>query len=140
MVSPKKSRNNMFALFIGILFPLTFIISINYFNKIVDKNNIEKNTTTPVLGTIGHNMSDSDFSVFENPKSSLAVSFRAFRTNLQYLSMDQKCKIISISSVLIGEGKTFSDINLSSIIACRIKRHSWLDLTSVNLKYTGSII
>ncbi|MBA7538646.1 hypothetical protein ES705_30923 [subsurface metagenome] len=123
MVGPKKSRNNMFALIIGILLPLALIIGIDYFNnKIVDKSDIEKNTGTPILGTIGHDMSASDLSVFENPKSSLAESFRAFRTNLQYLPVENKCKIISISSVLSGEGKTFSAINLASIIAMTNKK------------------
>ena len=42
-------------------------------------------------------------------------SFRALRTNLQFISNDQSAKIIAISSTISGEGKTFLAINLAGI-------------------------
>ena len=42
-------------------------------------------------------------------------SFRALRTNLQFISNDQNAKIIAISSTISGEGKTFLAINLAGI-------------------------
>ena len=123
MVGPKKSMKNMIAIIIGILIPFALIIGIDYFNnKIIDKSDIEKVTTIPLLGTIGHALSDSYLSVIKTPKSPLSESFRAFRTNLQYLPVENKCKIISILSVLSGEGKTFCAINLASIIAMSNKK------------------
>jgi tyrosine-protein kinase Etk/Wzc len=117
-VSPKNSLNYMLALAIGLLLPFLIILIYDYFNnKIVDKSDIERNTTIPVIGAVGHNDTMAEIAVIENPKSSLAESFRSIRTNLQYLVTDEETKIISVSSALSSEGKTFVALNLASIIA-----------------------
>jgi capsular exopolysaccharide synthesis family protein len=59
----------------------------------------------------------SDIPVATNPKSPLAESFRALRTNLQYIMRNKDQKVICISSTIVGEGKTFCAVNLASIIA-----------------------
>jgi tyrosine-protein kinase Etk/Wzc len=117
-VSPKNSLNYMLALSIGLLLPFLIILIFDYFNnKIVDKSDIERNTNIPIIGAVGHNETVTDIAVIENPKSSLAESFRSIRTNLQYLVTEEKTKIISVSSALSSEGKTFIALNLASIIA-----------------------
>jgi capsular exopolysaccharide synthesis family protein len=117
-VSPRNSLNFMLALAIGLLLPFLVILIYDYFNnKIVDKSDIERNTNIPIIGAVGHNDIVTDIAVIENPKSSLAESFRSIRTNLQYLITDEKAKIISVSSALSSEGKTFIALNLASIIA-----------------------
>ena len=60
--------------------------------------------------------------VFENPKSALAESFRSLRANLQYLLKNETHKIISISSTISGEGKTFCSANLAAILAMAGKK------------------
>jgi capsular exopolysaccharide synthesis family protein len=67
-------------------------------------------------------MHQTDMPVFENPKSSLAETFRALRTNLKFLSTDTRNQVISISSSLTGEGKTFCALNLATIIAMSGKK------------------
>jgi tyrosine-protein kinase Etk/Wzc len=117
-VSPKNSLNYMLALSIGLLLPFLIILIYDYFNnKIVDKSDIERNTTIPIIGAVGHNDTMAEIAVIENPKSSLAESFRSIRTNLQYLVTNEESKIISVSSALSSEGKTFVALNLASIIA-----------------------
>lgn len=117
-VSPKPGRNKMIAIIIGILIPLSILILIEFFNeKIIDPKDIDKITKVPVLGSIGHNDRQSEIPVAENPKSSLAESFRALRTNLQYVMRDTDKKVICVTSTISGEGKTFCAINLASIIA-----------------------
>ncbi|MBN2481699.1 MAG: hypothetical protein JXB19_08170, partial [Bacteroidales bacterium] len=99
MTRPKTSMNYMMALVIGGLLPLMLIILIEYFNnKIVDRKDIESRTDIPILGSVGHNDKAYNIPVFEAPKSSLAESFRALRTNLQYMLKDDNRKVISISS------------------------------------------
>ncbi|HEX2395417.1 MAG TPA: GNVR domain-containing protein, partial [Bacteroidales bacterium] len=118
MIKPKTSMNYMMALVLGGLLPLMLLILIEYFNnKIVDKKDIEQETSVPILGSIGHNDKSYDLPVFENPKSALAESFRSLRANLQYLLKNETHKIISISSTISGEGKTFCSANLSAIMA-----------------------
>jgi tyrosine-protein kinase Etk/Wzc len=123
LISPKKSLNKMIAIILGLLIPMAIIFIIDFLNnKIVDKKDIENSTNVPILGSIGHSMVDSELPVFENPKSSLAESFRSIRTSLQYYLTDPSKKSISINSTLSGEGKTFSAVNLATIIAMSNKK------------------
>ena len=115
-VSPKTSLNYMIALVLGFLIPLVILLLLEYFNnKIVDKQDIENKTRVPILGTIGHNTTDDNIPVVEHPKSALAESFRAIRTNLQYKLREQGQKVIMITSTVSGEGKTFAAENLAVI-------------------------
>lgn len=122
-ISPKAARNKMIAIVLGILIPLSIIILIEFFNdKIMEPADIEKHTKLPIYGSIGHNEEMSDIPASEKPKSAIAESFRALRTNLQYVLRNKSEKIICISSTISGEGKTFTAVNLASIIAQSNKR------------------
>ncbi|OFX21439.1 MAG: hypothetical protein A2033_13020 [Bacteroidetes bacterium GWA2_31_9] len=122
-ISPKKSLNYMIALVIGLLIPLIIIIIIDFLNnKIVERKDIEDKTDIPIIGSIGHNNKDTDLVVNDKPKSSISESFRTLRTNLQYVLRNKESYIISITSSISGEGKTFCAINLGSIIAISNKK------------------
>ncbi|HBF88742.1 MAG TPA: hypothetical protein DDX39_08885 [Bacteroidales bacterium] len=122
-LSPKRTINYVIALIIGFLIPFLIIILKDYFNnKISDIKDIENNTKVPILGTVGHNNKTSELIVKDKPKSSISESFRALRTNLQYLLREKDSYIITITSAVSGEGKTFCAINLASIIAYSNKK------------------
>ncbi len=122
-VKPKTSLNYMIALVLGFLIPLTILLLLEYFNnKIVDKKDIESKTKVPILGTIGHNSTEENIPVITHPKSALAESFRALRTNLQYKLKEKNEKIILVTSTISGEGKTFAAENLAVIIAMSGKK------------------
>ncbi len=117
-ISPKKSRNNMIAIALGLLIPLALIFILDFFNQTIsDLQEIRSSTSVPIIGMIGHNNKDSEVPVAENPASPLSESFRALRANLHYLLRDKNCKIINVTSTISGEGKTFISINLATIIA-----------------------
>ncbi len=117
-IAPKKGRNTMSAVLLGVLIPLAFIFLLDFFNtKINDIQDIKNSTTIPIIGTIGHNKTDSEVPVAENPGSPLSESFRALRTNLHYILRDGSKKTINVTSTVSGEGKTFISINLATIIA-----------------------
>jgi len=108
---------------IGFGLPLAFILLLNYFDdRIHNQNDLEKSTNIPILGNIMHSLTKSDLVVHENPKSNIAESFRALRTNLQYMLTGSLGKVISIHSTNPGEGKSFSAINLSAILAVNNKK------------------
>lgn len=116
-ISPKTRTNYMLGLLGGIGIPLALIILFELSNtKITDRNDIDKRTKIPVVAHIGHS-EKGDIPVFENPKSSLSESFRGLRTNLQYLLRDSDQKVITVSSTISGEGKTFVSLNLATIFS-----------------------
>ena len=108
---------------LGLFIPLSVFVSIEFFKyKILDINDIENFTNVPILGFVGHHEKMSDLPVVENPRSVIAESFRAIRTNLQFVMRDKEQKVISITSTISGEGKTFCAINLAAIIALGNKK------------------
>jgi capsular exopolysaccharide synthesis family protein len=123
IIQPKSATNYFIALAIGGSIPLIILLLINYFNtKIVDFSFLETNLKCPIIGSIGHSERNTDLPVSEDPKNSLAESFRALRTNLQYILQKENDKVIAVSSAISGEGKTFTSINLATIIAMSGKK------------------
>ena len=117
-ISPKPRQNYSMALILGLLIPAILILLIDYLNnKVIDKKDIEKGTKAPVLGYISHNSLQNEIPVVEKPGSTLAESFRSVRTNLKFFIKDTKNPVISVSSTISSEGKTFISINLAAIIA-----------------------
>ena len=91
-------------------------------NKIIDRKDVEKHTTAPVAGYIGHNSTREDIPVISKPGSTLAESFRGLRTNLKFFTREVPCPVIAVSSTISAEGKTFISVNLAAILASMGKR------------------
>lgn len=122
-IAPKPTSTTSTAIVIGLLIPLALIFAIGFFdNKIRELKEFDKLQKAIIIGAVGHSPGKSDISVYENPKSALAESFRALRTNLQYMLRETDEKVISITSTISGEGKTFCAINLASILAMSNKK------------------
>ncbi|MFZ5940813.1 MAG: GumC family protein [Bacteroidota bacterium] len=123
LISPKKKMNYMIGLLLGLFTPFGILILLDLFNnKISGRNDIEKRTLVPIVGSIGHSAVSGDIPVIDNPKSALSESFRGLRTNLQYLLRDKEQKVITITSTISGEGKTFCSVNLAAIFALAGKK------------------
>jgi len=123
MISPKSKRNYAIALILGLLIPALLILLIDYLNnKIIDKKDIEEGTKAPVIGFISHNNLQTEVPVKERPGSALAESFRSVRTNLKYFIKETQNPVISVSSTISSEGKTFVSANLAAIIASNSKK------------------
>jgi capsular exopolysaccharide synthesis family protein len=118
MIKPQGSRNYMIALLLGLIIPGLYIFIADFLNnKIVDKKDIEKATQVPIIGFIGHNNSQNDIPVISNPGTSLSESFRSIRTNLKYYLNGENRAVISITSTISGEGKTFMSVNLAAALS-----------------------
>jgi capsular exopolysaccharide synthesis family protein len=65
--------------------------------------------------------------IFEYPKSILAESYRALRTNLEYQFRGFPRKVILITSCIEGEGKSFNALNLAMSYAQLGRRTLLLD-------------
>jgi capsular exopolysaccharide synthesis family protein len=118
LIRPKTNRNYIFAIILGLLIPGLYIFFVDQLhNKILDKKDIERGTEAPIIGFVGHNTSKSEIPVIVKPGSSLSESFRTIRTNLKYYLNGETKAVISITSTISGEGKTFVSLNLAAVLA-----------------------
>ncbi|RYE90573.1 MAG: hypothetical protein EOO37_02650 [Cytophagaceae bacterium] len=80
-------------------------------NTVTSVQELERNTRASVLGVIPtyekEKLEVSRLIVDKNPKSSVSEAIRSIRTNLDFISPATKKRIISITSTISGEGKTF---------------------------------
>lgn len=124
--SPISLANKMIlsmGLILGLAIPGAFILLFNFFdNRILNQEDIEHNTQLPVVGNILHSSDTSELTVFNNPKSNIAESFRDLRTNLEFMLSQANDKVISIHSTNPGEGKSYNAVNLSTILAMNDNR------------------
>ena len=110
------------------------LIGVRYFmhNTVTNVRELERNTKAAVLGIIpAYNKEKMEISrlvVDKNPKSSISESIRSIRTNLDFISSSKKKRLISVTSTISGEGKTFVTVNLGGIIALSGQRVIILDL------------
>jgi capsular exopolysaccharide synthesis family protein len=101
------------------------------YDEVPSINVIQNYTNAPILGTVPTYRSEipvSQLLVNKKPNSIFSESFRTIRSNLQFISHGAETKIITISSTISGEGKTFVAINLAGILAISGKRVILLDL------------
>lgn len=120
-ISPKRTTAYIIACGVALAFGV-FLILFKYMahNTINNIGELEKSTIAPVLGFVpvfDKSMDVSRLVVDKNPKSPVIESLRSIRTNLEFLSTDKNKKMISVTSTISGEGKTFVAINLGGVIA-----------------------
>lgn len=118
MVSPKSQLNYIIAIFLGLFFPFVFIIVRDFLNnKIAEIKDVEGITNRPIVGQVLHNKFKSSAIIRDFPKSPLADSFRAIRTNLRFFARGNDKMVILITSSMSGEGKSFCSVNIASVYA-----------------------
>ncbi len=85
--------------------------------KIKSKEDVEKLTDVPIVGTIPHfKKKDTVLKTLNAPKSAVAEAFRAVRTNLKFIS-PEKLQVIVVTSTISGEGKTTVSTNLGGVFS-----------------------
>ncbi len=133
-ISPNKILIYLICSGVGLLIGLLIVV-ISYFlhNTISSQKDLERIAISPILGIIPtyvkEKMPVSRLIVDKYPKSSISEALRAVRTNMDFMSSAKKSKkIISVSSSISGEGKTFVSMNLAGIIALSNSKVILLDL------------
>lgn len=122
-ISPKPMQNYVIAISFGLLLPLAFFVLFELINnKVQSKEDVEKMSTIPFIGGVGHNNLGTNLPVNEMPKSGLAESFRALRSNLNFFTGNKARKVFMVTSSISGEGKTFTTSNLATVFALSGKR------------------
>ena len=102
--------------FVGLLYLLN--------DKITSVKEIENGLDLPVLGMLPASSlaSKTPFYIVEHPKSRLSEAIRNLRSNLDFVHVDQKRKVLAISSTISGEGKSFIAQNLAGVLALAKKK------------------
>src|SRR5690606_29093615 len=122
-ITPKEGQNYAVAIFAGLILPLIFFGLQELLNtKVQSRDDIEKITKIPFLGGIGHKKDPGNLVVQNQPKSSVAESFRSMRSNLNYFTGSRDKVVFIITSSVSGEGKSFTTINLGTVLAFSGKR------------------
>jgi capsular exopolysaccharide synthesis family protein len=122
-ITPQVTQNYAIGVGSGLFVPILIFVLIELLNtRVQSKDDIEKITGIPFIGSIGHNNSNSSLVVVSRPKSALAESFRALRSNLNYFTEGKDKKIFMVTSSLSGEGKSFTTINLATVFSLAGKK------------------
>ncbi len=119
-----------FAMLIGMIIPFLAIYLQDFFNnKIENKKQIQNLLRVPFLGTVKTNKalkkrtSEKEFSL-----SNTDEDFQTLRSNLQYALKDRKSPVISVTSLIDHEGKTYIAANLAKSLASISKKTVLLDI------------
>lgn len=108
---------------LGFIFPVVIIgIIVVLDNRIKDPKELEGMLAMPLLAKIPQNSTQISLAVLKEPRSAIAESFRALKTNISFVVPMDRQLTIAVSSTLSGEGKTFTAINLASIYAVNKKK------------------
>jgi len=115
---PNSKFNYLIAFFIGLVVPASLLImkKSNY-SKIEEKDEIKNNTSIPILHALEQNAFKTRLPVYSYPQSPMADGFRNIRTKLLYHLKSYDHKVIMVSSMVSGEGKSFVSANLAAILA-----------------------
>ncbi len=123
MVYPNINSNRRKAFLTGLFLPILFVFIRQLLNnKIQTPDDIERITNLPILGHIIHNPKEFENVVHNYPKTVISETFRRIRSRLEYLTGNKETPVISVSSSMAGEGKTFCALNLASVFAISGKK------------------
>ncbi len=140
-IKPIKYLSYLLALLFGLSVPFIIIYIKEIINDtVISKSVIEKNTNVSIIGLVGQSIDlSSSIAVYSNAKSAISEEFRSIRTNLQFMGIGVKEKVLLITSSISGEGKTFISLNLALTFAISGKRTVVLEMDLRKPKLTKSL-
>jgi tyrosine-protein kinase Etk/Wzc len=133
-VSPSRRSALLTAFLSGLLLSFGLVFTRYLFHdKIYTLADITRYSTGNValLGVIPKYENDipvSQLIVDKNPKALISEAFRTLRSNLSFIDPGEGTKIVSITSTISGEGKTFVAINIAGVLAFTGKKVVIIDL------------
>ncbi|MBU3994550.1 MAG: polysaccharide biosynthesis tyrosine autokinase [Actinobacteria bacterium] len=123
VASAPASPNVPVNLALGLLVGLALSVGIAVLREVLDtrvrnERDVRELTESPILGGIAFDpkAKDRPLIVQEDPRSPRAESFRALRTNLQFIDLDGRKSFVVTSSIQ-SEGKSTTTANLAIAMA-----------------------
>jgi capsular exopolysaccharide synthesis family protein len=120
IVRPDKNKIRMSFIGVGVFISILIIFIRQLLFESLDNIDILKTKTTkPVLGDVAFAkiQNENEIAVVSDPRSIVTESFRAIRTNMQFILPRADSKILSFTSNSPAEGKTFCSVNLAALLA-----------------------
>jgi capsular exopolysaccharide synthesis family protein len=116
-VKPRKYRNILLGIIVGLFGGVGMAFFVEYLdNSIKSPEEVEARTGLPVLGVVprmkekGKKMEEV---VLKEPRTHLGESYKALRTAVLLSSAETPPKSILVTSMVSGEGKTSTAVNLA---------------------------
>lgn len=118
--SPNALRNIGLGAALGLIVGLAAAVLRSVLDtRIQGRHDIETLTTAPILGgtTFDQDWSTHPLIVRTDPRNPKAESFRALRTNLRFVHLDNGSRAFVVTSSVPGEGKSSTTANLALALA-----------------------
>ncbi len=139
-VRPNPGLIRIIALVVGLLVPALIIFLKEILNdKVTLRSDIEKITTTPILGEVGHSQSGNTLVVNKTSRTMVAEQFRTIRSNLQYVIKNNNKPVMMVTSSFSGEGKSFISTNMGAVMAIAGKKTIILEFDIRKPKVVSSL-
>lgn len=137
-VSPNRKFTYLIGIIAAILIGVALITIKESINRnILFRSEIEKYTSTPILGEVIHDNGKNPLVITEGNRSFIAEQFRQLRTSLGYLGINSRKKKILVTSTISGEGKSFITANLGVSLSLMGKKVVLLELDLRKPKLSG---
>ncbi|WDF68986.1 polysaccharide biosynthesis tyrosine autokinase [Sphingobacterium oryzagri] len=118
---PKRRMTYALGLVLGLAIPALLLWLKDLLNvRIQSIDDIERNSSLPILGMIAHSEEHDQVVVSKTSRSPIAEQFRAMRTNLEFALNGGK--ILLFTSSMSGEGKSYVALNLAVTLALLDKK------------------
>lgn len=130
-ISPRSMMIYLMALVIGAIIPFVILYIMELLNNTVrSRREVEEALSAPFLGDIPRYEGKADYNVVvkENSRDVISESFRILRTNINFMSVDRKMQVITLTSSIPHSGKTFISTNLAMTLAISGKKVLLMDL------------
>lgn len=113
-VSPIPKNYYTTSFIIGLLSAIFIILIKEQFKtKIMFRDEVSKKILIPFVGEIIQGDKTSPIVILDGKRTVIAEQFRALRTNLNFIGLNQDNNTLMITSSINGEGKSFMALNLA---------------------------
>ncbi len=131
-IKPRKSILLLLSAILGLLFGLIYALVSQYFaKKITVPSEVEELTKKPYLGTIPYIKDKklyNDLFVAKEPNSIASQMMWSLRDRVDGFNQEKKSKVIALTSMVKGEGKTTVAANLAICLGMGDKKTVLLSL------------
>ena len=122
MVAPRRMIVLLAALMLGLLIPMGIIYLMDMLQyRIRTRGDVDRVTKVPILSEVPKHEENDNIAVMENETRPIDEAFRMLRTNL-LLTLGADNKVVTFTSTVSGEGKSFVALNTAISLSLLNKR------------------